>query len=133
MAMIIAPMLWFYISSGLYFSSKYKKTTTAVVMNLGLALVLLLLLPIVLGLAHTSVDLSVLRDSNPLVQTAVMVGGDGWPGRDYYAINRGYDWPSGNQGLWESTAELFAWALVYFLAGSVFLWRARANLRNNIF
>jgi ABC-type transport system involved in multi-copper enzyme maturation permease subunit len=137
-ALIIAPMLWFYISSGLYFGSKYKKTTAAVVLNLGLALVLLLLLPIVTGLVSRSVDSSTFRvlfDGNPVVQAAVVIAGDGNNMNEYYYSNTGehYDWPSGHKDSWSSTVALLVWALVYFVAGSVFLWRARANLRKDIF
>ena len=132
MALIIAPMLWFYISSGLYFGSKYKKTTAAVVMNLGMALVLLLLLPIVTGL--TRGGSRVLDDGNPVVQTAVMIGGDGWSAHDDNSTTRDrYHWPSETWNGAESMVELLTWALVYFLAGSVFLWRARANLRKKLF
>jgi ABC-type transport system involved in multi-copper enzyme maturation permease subunit len=139
MALIIAPMLWFYISSGLYFGSKFKKTTAAVVLNLGLAMVLLLLLPIVTGL--TRGGSRVLDDGNPVVQTAIMVAGDGWVVRDYSPSPgpgdirdvRNYSWPSENRDSWGSMVELLTWALVYFVAGSVFLWRARANLRKKLF
>jgi len=137
MALVVASMLWFYISSGLYFGAKYKRTTAAVVLNLGLALVLLLLLPILIGLMSTSLDLSVLLDGNPIVQAGVMIGGDGWSWTTstdvFFRGEDNYGWPSGSQGFWQSAVELLTWAFVYFVAGSVFLWRARANLRKNIF
>ena len=43
LGLILVPMVCFYNASGLYFSSKFKKTSAAVVANLGLALTLLLL------------------------------------------------------------------------------------------
>jgi ABC-type transport system involved in multi-copper enzyme maturation permease subunit len=135
MALIIAPMLWFYISSGLYFGSKYKKTTAAVVLNLGLALVLTGLVPILTGLMESSdLALNALNDGNPVVQAGVMIAGDGYSMHNYNSNGSTlYHWPSGAQNTWESTVELLMWAFAYFVAGSLFLWRARANLRKNVF
>jgi ABC-type transport system involved in multi-copper enzyme maturation permease subunit len=139
MALIIGPMLWFYISSGLYFGSKFKKTTAAVVLNLGLALVLTGLVPILTRLMVSEMDLSasrVLLDGNPVVQAFVLTAGDGWGSSGYFFFsetNGEYNWPSELRNFWDSTVELLRWASIYFVAGSLFLWRARANLRKNIF
>jgi len=134
MAMLVAWIVVFFTGSGLYFSSRFKRTTTAVVMNFGLGLTLWAIAPMLLGMlmagggAHDADLLEGLVSTNPIVQTACLVdgavgghrlayGGPGFLGEDVES----------------ATTGMFVSLLVYASIGALFAWRAKCSFRRNVF
>jgi hypothetical protein len=130
--------LWsgvFLTCSGVYFSTRYRSVTTALLMNLGLAGVLWVLLP--LGARQVGVILDA-RDmgdyverANPLVQGWALASGatyqespGGW--------RSGYSW-LGTSFLWPTTYMMLASTAGYVLAGLLLAWRAKKMFRRNVF
>ena len=127
----------FLTGSGVYFSTRYRQATTAVLMNLGLALLLWVLIPVGAGLiGEVFGDREISRGLlylNPVVQACV--AGQGACGD--HAGARGdlhYSWPdSANRTWWQTTLVLLAMAIGYGLAGLLFAWRAKRLFRRNVF
>jgi len=120
----------FLTGSGVYFSTRYRRATTAVLMNVGLALLLWALLPAgaelvgqVFGDYEFAQTLSYL---NPVVQAVVVADGA--------AEDLRYHWPAAAYSRWGATSLLMlASATAYCLAGLLFAWRAKSLFRRNVF
>ena len=144
MAMLIAWMVVFFTGSGLYFSARFKRTTTAVVANVGLALVLWLIIPIIIVLAseigafsETMEELAEASKSiNPLLQAStIMEGAGGVRNAQLTTVQLDYDWPgwSNDYGVKGTTRIMLRFMGVYMTAGVVFMWLAKRRLRRSIF
>jgi len=132
---LVAWVVVFLSGTGLYFSSCYKHTTTAVIMNFALAAVIWGILPllmvIVVGITREGRDfLEVYMNTNPFVHTTVIMEA---------SVNKpgSYRWLSfGRQAVLDGV-ESTAWMLVcmvgYMLLGFLFAWRAEFRFRQNIF
>jgi ABC-type transport system involved in multi-copper enzyme maturation permease subunit len=137
---LVAWLVVFVTGSGMYFSTRFKRTTSAVVANFALALILWVVTPMLLGLVA-----AITRDTgpvetcllaNPVVQAAVIVGGACGPysararlsGLEYYRL---YDRSMLHIG--SVTAILMVTAIAYILVGLLFAWRAKYQFRRNIF
>jgi len=132
---LVILVLWvtlFLSSTGLYFSSRFRHTTAAVVANMAMALGLWAIGPLFLGIAlamsGAGRDLWELYvDLNPVVHTAVIASA---------ATNKGglglYDWIQG--GMRDVTSAM-GWiaftGVLYVTVGLLFVWRAAARLRRH--
>jgi ABC-type transport system involved in multi-copper enzyme maturation permease subunit len=130
----------FLTCSGVYFSTKYRSVTTALLMNLGLAGLLWILLPVganllgeVFGDRETAANI---QAANPIVQAWVVVKGATLT--DHYNIryedgSLRYDWPGTHYGWLGTTGIMFANTLGYGLAALWLAWRAKRMFRRNVF
>ncbi len=134
MGILVAWTVIFLTSTGLYFSTRFKHTTTAVIANMALAAglwaVLPVLLIIVLIVTHGDEDLlGLYMDTNPFVHAAVIATATARQG----GITD-YDWMQG--GL-SSVADATGWIvlnfIIYVTVGLVFVGRAGSRLRLNPF
>jgi ABC-2 type transport system permease protein len=121
--------------TGLYFSSCFKHTTTAVIMNFVLAATIWAVVPMLLGLigiiTHDDGLTEFYMDTNPFVHAVVIM--DTTVSRGSDTLGR-YNWVGiGRQYVMESTSWMLACMAGYMLLGAVFLWRAKCRLRRNIF
>ncbi len=144
LGLILVPMVCFYNASGLYFSSKFKKTSAAVVANLGLALTLLLLAPVALGTLGLEGPAELAVTANPPVQVAIVIEASGWPepSQGWFEPQSGrYHWPipwrtGEDEHVLDSfgtTCLLTSIGLIYLAAAAAFFLRAGENLRKGIF
>ena len=140
LAILITWIVVFLSGSGLYFSARLKRTTSAVVANFALALTLWAVIPSLLGLAatitHESDFLEAYILANPVVQTVVIMDGAGGSHNATRNLSRlEYDWPSGSgwNNIRSTTSILLITMLIYMSMGLLFAWRAKCRFRRNIF
>jgi len=137
----------FLTCTGLYFSTKYRSVTTALLMNLGLAGLLWVLVPVGANLlgevfGYREISTNILA-TNPIVQARVTVtsatrydgAGDAGYGRTirYEDGSLRYDWPRNHYGWLASTGIMLANTLGYGLAALWLAWRAKRMFRRNVF
>ena len=143
-ALIHLPVLvgWvivFFLGTGVYFSTCFKHTTTAVIMNFTFAAVIWGLVPLLMFLyalmTHTSENYAErYMNINPLFQGAVVLEGTCGSGRARRSVTElRYQWARGSENAVESTSFLLSSMLGYMLIGSLFAWRAKCRFRRNIF
>lgn len=142
-AMLVFWIVVFFTGSGLYLSSRFKRTTTAVVMNLALGLVLWLVIPLLSVLLwemspSRSPDAYTAEKTllpNPMVQVFCAVdGGSGTNNARRPASRLDYDWPGRRLSTAKQTTRLMTANMVgYSMAGSLLLCLAWGRLRKNIF
>jgi ABC-type transport system involved in multi-copper enzyme maturation permease subunit len=136
--MVVTWIAVFLSGSGLYFSSSFKHTTTAVIMNFTLAAAIWAILPLLMAII-ASINTPFTRDArelveayldtNPFVQIVAIVGATA-PEGDV----QNYNWLGlGNMNAAESTVWMSACMVGYILIGFLFAWRARHRFRRNIF
>ncbi|MCD4823483.1 MAG: ABC transporter permease [Phycisphaerae bacterium] len=129
MLLLIVWLNVFMIGSGLYFSSCYKKTTAAVISNMGFGLAIWLIIPILAGIL--GMGESIIVNANPVMQAAIVTVGAEGDGNGFY------DWAGGNYDDTETAAKttlfMFLWLLGYSAAGFLLLWRAKVRLRRKLF
>jgi ABC-type transport system involved in multi-copper enzyme maturation permease subunit len=127
----------FLAGAGLYFSTRCRRATTAILGNVGLALLLWVLLPIFVGLVVQILGGQELFDGlltlNPAVQSFVVTSG-GCTHRHLFDVSGlEYDWPGGEWGWLGTTALVFLSAAAYSLLGLLLGWRAKRLFRRNVF
>jgi ABC-type transport system involved in multi-copper enzyme maturation permease subunit len=139
LAILVTWIVVFLSGSGLYFSARLKRTTSAVVANFALALTLWAVIPLLIGMVsiiNNETDfLEAYILANPVVQTVVIMEG---AGGSYNATRNlpslDYDWPSGSgYNVWSTTSILLITMLIYMSMGLLFAWRAKCCFRRNIF
>ena len=136
--LLVTWIIVFLSGSGLYFSSSFKNTTTAVIMNFTLAAAIWAILPILMAIVasiNTPYTISAREfveaymDTNPFVHIFAIVDAT-VTGSDV----QNYNWPG--QG-YLNAAKTTVWMLTcmggYILIGSLFAWRAKHRFRRNIF
>jgi len=134
MAILVAWIIVFLSGTGLYFSSRFKHTTAAVIANFALAGVIWGLMPILLFLLVQVGDMDqdlaeVYMDTNPFVHAFVIMDGAVSRGHGFY-----YHWVGWrDHGACEATAWMLTCMAGYVFLGYVFAWRAKCRLRRNIF
>jgi ABC-2 type transport system permease protein len=139
LAILVTWIAVFLSGSGLYFSARLKRTTSAVVANFALALTLWAVIPSLLGLVatitHESYFLEAYILANPVVQTVVIMDGAGGSQNAMSNLSRlDYEWPSGSDyNVWSTTSILLITMLIYVSTGLFFAWRAKCRFRRNIF
>jgi ABC-type transport system involved in multi-copper enzyme maturation permease subunit len=72
LAMLIAIIIVFFTGTGLYLGTRFRHTTSAVVTNMGIAFVLWLLLPMVLGIVGQGRIVEALMMGNPIVLSGIV-------------------------------------------------------------
>jgi ABC-type transport system involved in multi-copper enzyme maturation permease subunit len=139
MSISVTGLIIFITGAGLYFSSRFKRTTSAVLANFGLALVLWAVLPALLGLAsafiHDYDTVGDLVSANPVAQIAILMDGAGgsFNARTDFA-NLNFNWPNRFwHKAWPTTGLVIIYMLIYTVGGVLFAWRAKCRFRRNIF
>ena len=146
LAMLVVWLVLFLTGTGMYFSARLRRTTAAVMANLGLALALWAVLPILLGLTMAlskgdSDYINIVFCANPVVQgTVVTIAGAGEDQASESIEGLEYHWPddsvgpyAGAPGAGDTTARMFVSILGYGLVGLAFALRAKAHLRRKLF
>ena len=139
MAILVVSVVVFLSFTGIYFSSRFKHTTTAVIMNFALAAVIWAGVPILLVVAHNIGHLrfrwfndlaEAYFDTNPFVQAVAVMDGTA----DSAGHLRSYGWIS-SRGLdaFESTCWMVFCMLTYVALAWLFAWRAKRRLRRDVF
>jgi len=132
MGLLVAGIVTFLTGAGLYFSSCFKRTTTAVLMNCALAAFVWGVLPLLLGIfLEVTGDLESLVeayvDTNPFVHVVVIMDAAIGSGRTY-------GWASGrSSGVAESTIWMLLCAAGYMALGLLFALRSKRRFRRNVF
>jgi len=126
--------------SGIYFSARCKRTTSAVVATFALALVLWIIVPALMGLAavtHRGEDiLERYICAHPLVQVSVLMSGAGGRNNAHAKLsNLPFDWPDKDlgEGVGPATGALLVHTSIYMSVGMLFAWRAKRRFRRRIF
>jgi len=140
--MLVVALVALLTGTGVYFSARFGRTTTAVVMNIALCLTIWLILPALLGLITLATESSGLEDTlvdvlsaNPAVLAAVAVdGAQGRHGTIRHLDSLMYHWADGTTtGAATATMRMLFYMLGYVAAGAFFAWRAKAAFRRNMF
>ena len=137
MGILVASIVVCLSGTGLYFSVRFKRTTTAVIMNFGVAALIWLLLPSATTLI--GIILSDFRDfhvfcefywdTNPFVHAVVIIDATARSG----GLGR-YDWLEvGARNVSEATIWMLSCMLGYMFLGLLFAWRAKCRFRRNVF
>ncbi len=131
---LIISVSIFLACSGLYFSSLFKRTTSAVIMNLLLAASLWIILPLFANIAAQISRFGrdtagTYADANPFIQAVCIMDATAHGG----SLSK-YDWiglKSGDSAL--ATVWILLCMLAYSFVGFCFLWRAKCRIRRGIF
>jgi len=137
MGILVAWIVVFLSGTGLYFSSRFRRTTTAVIMNFALAAAIWAIVPILLALiteiTHSIYDdlFRAYMDTNPFVHAVVVI--DATANENPVKIGS-YNWIGfRSTDVVESTSWMLICMVVYMLLGYLFAWRAKCRFRRNIF
>ncbi len=136
-SILIIWIVAFLSGTGLYFSTRFKHTTTAVIMNFALATVIWAIGPMFLGLLGVITregDLvEAYMDTHPFVHAMVVMEATVRRGSNFSRINR-YNWIGFRKmDVMESTAWMFVCMLGYIFIGFLFACYAKRRLRRNVF
>jgi ABC-type transport system involved in multi-copper enzyme maturation permease subunit len=142
LAMLVTYTVVFLTATGLYLGARFKRTTTAVVMNIVVAVVVWGILPWVapMGLAFLRREpppdavVTVSVELNPVVQSIVVSErGCGESRARGRLARKRYHWLSGKRSWQESTVVVWVAMTLHFAAAGVLLWRAGVRMRQKIF
>jgi ABC-type transport system involved in multi-copper enzyme maturation permease subunit len=136
----ITGLVVFLTGTGLYFSARFKRTTSAVIASFALALTLWAVLPAVLGLVSVfTQDYDAVGDlvsANPAAQITILMEGAGgkWNAQAGFS-NLNFNWPGGSSWhkVWPTTGLVIIYMLIYTATGVLFAWRAKCRFRRNVF
>ena len=139
-AILVIWLTIFLSGTGLYFSSRFKHTTTAVLMNFALAAALWAILPLLLAIIASihspftddARDLTeAYIDTNPFVHMGnIMIA---TAGSKAHGLGN-YYWPGrGTKDAADSTDWMLVCMVGYILTGLIFAWRAKCQFRRKIF
>jgi len=137
---LVAWIVVFLSGTGLYFSSRFRRTTTAVIMNFALAAAIWGILPLLMALV-ASINAPFTRDArdfveaymdtNPFVHAVVVI--DATANENPVKIGS-YNWIGFRRtAVVESTSWMLICMAGYMLLGAFFAWRAKCRFRCNIF
>jgi ABC-type transport system involved in multi-copper enzyme maturation permease subunit len=139
MPIFITGLIVFLTGAGLYFSARFKRTTSAVLASFGLALTLWAVLPAVLGLVSVITrDYDVVRNlvsANPATQLVILMNGasGSFNARTGFS-NLNFNWPDRSwHKAWPTTGLVLIYMLIYTAAGILFAWRSKCRFRRNVF
>ena len=143
-AILLIPMfatglVVFLTGTGLYFSARFNRTSSAVIASFALALVLWIILPSVLGLVSVfTEDYNLVGDlvsANPAAQIAILMDGAGGSFNAQAGLsNLNFPWPDSSwRKVWPTTGLVLIYMSIYTGAGAAFGWRAKCRFRRNIF
>jgi len=129
----------FLTGSGLYFSARFKRATSAVIACFAMAMTLWIILPALLGLVsvftHDFDAVGNLVSANPAAQIAILMDGAGgnWNARAGFS-KLNFPWPDSSWSkAWPTTGLVIIYMLIYTGAGVTFGWRAKCRFRRNVF
>ncbi|MCK4958826.1 MAG: ABC transporter permease subunit [Planctomycetes bacterium] len=133
--MIVAGVIAMFVGTGLYFSTRFKRTTTAVVMNFVLPLVIWGLVPLFMTLitAINNGSGDVVEGycaSIPFVQAGVSIYGGS---RNHGHYQTHFQWPHGDENAAITTRLIFLFMMINVAIGVAFAMRAKYRLRQSIF
>ncbi|MHC4166720.1 MAG: ABC transporter permease [Planctomycetota bacterium] len=130
MAFLIFWVTFFLCGSGLYFSARCRRTTTAAILNLVLAITVWAIVPLLLFFLVDEDISEAYMDTNPVIHAGVIM--DATAGRNPLSD---YDWMGSGGGgtVGEATKWMLVCACAYGLVGLLFAWRAKCRLRRDIF
>jgi len=138
--LLVAGMVIFLTGSGLYFSTRFKRTTSAVVATFALAVVLWIVVPALLGMVTMiSREDKVFETyvlANPVIQASTIMGGAGGERNARTKLSDlEYNWPPSrhSEGIYMTNSILLVTTLMYISVGLLFAWRAKYRFRRNIF
>ena len=143
LTMIVAYVVVFLTATGLYLGTRFKRTTTAVVMNLVVATVVWAILPGLIPMAAVLADprrgkpadiVLFPAEVNPVVQLAAVAErtcGQGCARTSLRGMR--YSWPTGRRDWRETTFIVWLAMALHFAAAGVLFWRAGVRIRRNIF
>ena len=143
LTIFVVGLVTFLTGVGLYFSSRFKRTTSAVVANFALAIALWAVLPGVGGLIFGftrnedfRAAFELYASGNPVVQCVTVAGaasGDHEARMKLSKLN--YKWPTrrGWSKAGDTTLVLLTYMVTYASTGVFFAWRAKCRFRRNIF
>jgi ABC-type transport system involved in multi-copper enzyme maturation permease subunit len=132
-AMVATWVTVFLACTGLYFSSRCRHTTTAVIMNFALAGTIWLIAPLLLAVADDHDALQTLVLGNPFVQIIVTMLGTASVNAKAGLHGLSYYWPHGHEDFPYTIRAFLATMLIHVSLGILFAWRAKCRLRRNIF
>jgi ABC-type transport system involved in multi-copper enzyme maturation permease subunit len=139
MPIFIIGLVAFLTGAGLYFSVRFKRTTSAVIASFALAIALWVVLPAMVGLAsvfiHNYDTIGKLVSANPAAQLYLLMDGSGGSFNARTDLSKlSYQWPDSSlRKIWPTTGLIIIYMLVYTAAGVFFGWRAKCRFRRNIF
>ncbi|HUW19700.1 MAG TPA: ABC transporter permease subunit [Sedimentisphaerales bacterium] len=138
LTMVVAWIIVFLCGSGLYFSARLRRTTSAVVANFALAVVLWLVVPVLFRLVsqiiHNDRALEVCISTNPFVQAAVIMQGAGGRHNAHTSLtDLRYYWLLEHRQVGRTTLILLINMVGYIFLGLFLAWRAKCRFRRNIF
>lgn len=142
LAMIFVGIVIFLAGSGLYFSARFKRSTTAVVAHLTLLLILWAGVPTIVALTvgitnisrgNRAMELS--AAANPVIQSGVVAHAAAGRLNAHKPITElKYEWGiSYNWKALPTTILVFTYMVMYIMLGLLFAWRAKHRIRKNIF
>ena len=138
MSMLLAGITGFLIGSGLFFSARFRRTTTAVVVNMCLALFLWAIIPAIIPIMLISSGESgwelyrMLLFLNPMALSSMLITG-AVRGSAYAAGGLKYRWLAESLSAAQMTGVVVLVAVLYLFAGLVFLRMGKNVLRWNVF
>jgi ABC-type transport system involved in multi-copper enzyme maturation permease subunit len=135
MPMIFLGTIAFCAATGVYFSHRFKHTTTAVIWNFSFAAAIWLVLPFVIAITSDVLRFRYIErlinqymDTNPFVQAIVVIDGNigSWTGHEW--VGKHASDPTGLL----ATTWIFLVMLGYLLAAWFFIWLTSWRLRKHI-
>jgi len=139
----VAGLVSFLTGVGLYFSARFKRTTSAVVASFGLAIAIWIVLPAVLSLipeftrdSDQREKFAVYLSANPAVQSTVVTTAAGGDRAARLKLSKlRYQWP--NRPGWSrvggATRALLTYMVIYMSIGMFSAWRAKCRFRRSVF
>lgn len=145
LALVVVWVTCFVTAAGLYFGTRFKRTTSAVVAGFALILGLWLVLPILAGVLAAADPASQVPGlfmwAHPAVQAAMIMDATGgsenadlaWKAVAYDCGSFTY-FRGGHSLHFRQMTYALAWvSILYILVALLFFWRAQHRLRRNIF
>ena len=138
--MLVTWVMVLLAGTGLYLGTVCRRTTTAVVLNIALGLLLWAVGPLLVALtvrasgSHSEDLVQFCLDANPVAQASYII--DGTAGRanaDRPAGELTYFWSTGTEDAAGTTAILATSMLLYGGIGLLFAWLARHSMRQTVF
>ncbi len=131
---LVAWIVTFLFCTGVYFSSRFKHTTTAVIVNMIFAAAIWVFIPILLFVLDQFLHVGNMEkyaetysDTNPFLHAVVIINANTG------ASGGNYTWASFHANAFMSTIWMLACLAGYTFVGLLFAWRAKCRFRKNIF
>ena len=130
----------FLTGAGLYFSTICRRSTSAVVSTVALAILLWMVVPMLLGMVSPITDSEqpflFYVSMNPVVQAGVVMTGAGGESNAHVACSYlKYEWPVGRmlERCGPTTLMVLGTTVMYVSFGLLFAWRAKCRFRRKVF